>query len=76
MADEWVQRLMTKKLQGKFFKAVKDVFATQENALRTCYYCASILKEECKLECRMCGEHPETVMRLVSGCKKMAQTDY
>ena len=24
----------------------------------------------------MCGKHPETVMHLVSGCSKMAQTDY
>ena len=97
MADERRDRLMVKKLHGKFFNDVMNVAgemswqwlkrdslykwtkgyvcAAQENALRTRYYCASFLKEECKPECRMCGEHPETVMHLVSGCKKMTQTD-
>ena len=52
------------------------VCAAQENALKTRNYCATILKEDCKTECRMCGDYPETVGHLVSACKKMAQTDY
>ena len=51
------------------------VCAAQENALRTCYNCASALKEYCKPEQRMCGEYPETVMHLISGCKKVVQMD-
>ena len=48
--------------RDSLFKTTEGfVCAAQENALRTHYYCASILKEECKLECRMCDEHPETV---------------
>ena len=98
MADDRRDRLMAKRLHGKFFNDVKEVAgemswqwlkrdslykwtegyvcAAQENALKTRNYCATILKEGCRPECRMCGEHPETVMHLVSGCSKMAQTDY
>ena len=52
------------------------VCAAQENALRTRKYRASILKEDVKEECRMCGDHPETVGHLVSACTKLAQTEY
>ena len=98
MADAREDRLLGKKLHGKFFKEVKDVAgglswqwlkrdslfkwteayvcAAQENALKTRKYCASILKEDCKEECRMCGDHPETVGHLVSACSKLAQTEY
>ena len=44
--------------------------------MRTRKYRASILKEDVKAECRMCGDHPETVGQLVSACTKLAQTEY
>ena len=70
MSWQWLKR-------DSLFKWTEAyVCAAQENALRTRKYCASILKEDCKEECRMCGDYPETVGHLVSACTKLAQTEY
>ena len=70
MSWQWLKR-------DSLFKWTEGfICAAQENALKTRNYCATILKEDCKTECRMCGDYPETVGHLVSACTKMAQTDY
>ena len=52
------------------------ITAAQDQALRTNYRRARIEKDGTSPTCRMCQEANETVTHIVSGCKKLAQTDY
>ena len=52
------------------------ILAAQEQALRTNAIKANIDKQPVSPKCRLCGEKSETVMHLISGCKKLAGGQY
>ena len=48
----------------------------QDQALNTNWHSRRILKTKQTDKCRRCGEHPETVNHIISGCSKLSQTVY
>ena len=52
------------------------VTAAQDQALNTNRHSCHILKTNQTDKCSRCGEHPETVSHIISGCLKLAQTVY
>ena len=52
------------------------ILAAQEQALRTNSIKHSIDKTSETTLCRLCGNSAETVKHIISGCKRLAQTEY
>ena len=52
------------------------ITAAQDQALNTNWHSCHILKTKQTDKCRRCGEHPETVSHIISGCPKLGQTAY
>ena len=50
--------------------------AAQDLCIKTNYYRNKILKDGTDPMCRICGQFQETVDHLVSGCLKLAKTEY
>ena len=52
------------------------IVAAQDQALNTKCHKAKILQTSNDPKCRMCKQQDETVSHILSGCAKMAQTEY
>ena len=65
-------------LQRGTLKRVTEslITAAQQQALQTNYRRAKIEKDGTSPLCRMCKQADETVSHIVSGCNKMAQSEY
>jgi hypothetical protein len=70
MSHLWLQRAHLR------FETEALVCAAQEQALPTNWMKAKIWKMGGSSLCRMCKEHDETIMHVVSGCKMLCGTKY
>ena len=62
---------------GKLKKETEGmILAAQDQALPTRHRKIRIEKQSGDPKCRLCGEREETVMHVLSECKKIAQTEY
>ena len=52
------------------------IFAAQEQALRTNWIKSKIEKSMDNSKCRLCNQYEETMDHIISGCSKIAHTDY
>lgn len=53
------------------------ISAIQDQVVSTRYYCRHILKQNIPTDmCRICGERPETIQHIISGCSVIAPKEY
>ena len=52
------------------------IVAVQDQALKTKYMQAKIIKNTADPKCRICGRFQETVHHIVSGCPELSKTEY
>ena len=52
------------------------IVAAQDQALKTKYMQAKIIKNGTDPNCRICGRFQETVDHIISGCPELAKTEY
>ena len=70
MSHLWLQRAQLR------FETEVLVCATQEQAFPTNWMKAKVWKMGGSSLCRMCKEHDETIVHVVSGCKMLCGTKY
>ena len=63
--------------KGKLKRETESlIIAAQDQAVRTNYVKATIDRSQDDPKCSMCKQNSETISHIVSGCPKLAQTEY
>eukprot|EP00116_Pleurobrachia_bachei_P008550 sb/3468812/ len=77
LQTDLIDKIWKSKRPGPGSTRRADVFAAQDQAIRTNWLKAAIEKEkEVTEKCRICNQHNESVEHILNGCTKLANGDY